>query len=509
MLKKIKNITYNVPQLAFLFTLAKIILLEWGRGTGKSTILGRRIIDCVTQMPRSTGVIAAQTYAQIKTRTLPSTIQGLEQHGIYKDIHFFVGKRPPKSWNWPEPYEPPLDYKNSIIFWNGTVINFISQDASGASGRGLNVDWVISDEAGLLDEKKFETDVLLTNRGNLKRIAHYPDGTWKYFEDCPLHHSIVLATSTPVTVAGRWILKYEDQALKHPEKVCFIRASALDNKHNLGIEYFLNAKRIMPDFLYRAEVLNIRIPRIDNGFYPKLSETKHTYQDYDLSYFQELALGKDPDCRGDSDLDGSRELIAGIDWGVSINCMVIGQGDSKQFKALNNIYVKSPQIVDDLIDEFVKYYKHHAKKVLHLWYDPTGNLKTATSRKTTAEQVRERLTKKGWRVQLMTQGVMNELHENKYNLWNNILKEEEGENYPKFSMNMRNCKELWISMSNAPAKIGLREAIKKDKSSERNKSVDQAHATHFSDAMDVIIVGMYKDRLFSNSSGSVAEPILM
>ena len=198
-MKKTKTLEYNLAQIFFIVSQHLIKILEWGRGTGKSTILGKHIIDCVVQLPRSSGVLVASTYQQILTRTLPSTIAGMEQHGVYKDLHYIVGKRPPKSWNWPEPYEPPLDYKRCIIFWNGTVINFVSQDSSSGSGRGLNTDWIVGDEAALLNEKKFQTDVVLTNRGNAKRVAHYPNDTWKYYEECPLHHSIVLASSTPVT----------------------------------------------------------------------------------------------------------------------------------------------------------------------------------------------------------------------------------------------------------------------------------------------------------------------
>ena len=40
--------------------------------------------------------------------------------------------------NKPEAYEPPSDDVQSIVFRNGTVLNFVSKDASVGSGRGLN-----------------------------------------------------------------------------------------------------------------------------------------------------------------------------------------------------------------------------------------------------------------------------------------------------------------------------------------------------------------------------------
>lgn len=497
------TIEYNIAQLAFVIKRVLITILEWGRGTGKSTILGRAIYDNVIQLPRSTGVMVAETYAQIKTRTLPSTIAGLEQHGLIKDLHYFVGKKPPASWGWPEPYEPPLDYKHCVIFWNGTVMLFLSQDGSAASGRGLNVDWIVGDEAARLDKQKFETDVLLTNRGNKKRKAVYPDGTWKFFEDCPLHHSIVLASSTPVTMSGMWLLDFEEQAILNPDKYVFIRASAEVNRHNLGDEYFETAKATMPKFLYDAEVQNIRIQRIENGFYPMLNENNHCYNDFNPIFYDELK-GDQPTCKGDNDIDMDRPLIAGIDWGGNINCMVVCQEHGHELRFLKNFYVKYPNIIDNLIeDEFVPYYKPHRKKVLYLWYDPSGNAKQANSRKTFAQQVSQLLTKKGWTVKLMTKWGYNEQHEVKYKLWINLLKEQDPK-LPAIRFNKSNCRELIVSMTNAPAKQGHNESIKKDKSSEKKKDFPQEKATHLSDAADVVVVGMLLHRLSQHSD--VPEP---
>lgn len=495
---KIKEIVYNLAQLMFLLATQPIKILEWGRGTGKSTILAKAIIDFVTQLPRSTGVMVAETYAQIKTRTLPSTISGLEQHGLIKDLHYFVGKRPPASWGWPEPYEPPLDYSQAIIFWNGTVMLFQSQDGGAVSGRGLNVDWIIGDESARLSEEKFYTDTLLTNRGGLYKKAEYPDDTWVYYKDVSIHHGVVLASSTPVTVAGRWFLKFEQQAIMEPHKVVFIRASAEVNRHNLGDDYFELAEATMPGFLYDAEVRNIRITQIEDGFYPLLNEQKHTYINFNNDYFHTLKLDDATDCRGDADLIKDKPLIAGIDWGANINCMVVSQHIGNELRFLKNLYVKFPKIINDLIAEFVRYYQHHQNKVLFLWYDATGNNRQANASLTYAQEVKQQLEQHGWRVQLMTESRKNESHLTKYQLWNKILGETSS--LPIVRFNRYNCQELWISMTNAPASQGHNEAIRKNKASERNKNLQQEHATHFSDAADVIIVGMFASNLQNSSS---------
>jgi hypothetical protein len=486
-----KILDYNFAQVLFLYAQQKYRFLEWGRGTGKSTILGKYIIDCVTQLPRSSGVLVGETYQSIKTRTLPSTIAGMEQHGIYKNQHFHVGERPPAHLGWIEPYEPPLDYRNCIIFWNGTVLHFLSQDAGAGSGRGMNVDWVVGDEAARLDETKFMNDVVLTNRGNKFRKAEYPDGTWRHFKDCPLHHSVVLASTTPVTTSGQWVLKYEKLAEQEPDKYVFIRASAFLNKHNLGKDYFLNAKRIMPAFMYDAEVRNIRMKKIEDGFYPRFDEKRHTYNSFDSDYYLNLELGSNPNCLGDKDLQLNEPLHVSLDWGARINCLSVAQTHPGELRFVKSMFVKSPSILQDLInDHFIPYYKPMLNRVIYLWYDATGNYEQANSRLTYAQEVKQLLHKAGFNVELMTRGISNESHEDKYLLWSKLL-EEQDERLPKVRFNKSNCFDLVVSISNAPAKRGLKVAIQKNKGSEKNQSIAQEHATHLSDTADIIVSGLY------------------
>lgn len=151
-------------------------------------------------------------------------------------------------------------------------------------------------------------------------------------------------------------------------------------------------------------------------------------------------------------------------------------------------------IIDDLIDQFCTYYHSHENKHIFFYYDPSGNNSQANSTLTYAEQVCSLLVKKGWTVQQMTYWHKQEQHDIKHMLWNNIMNDY-NQDYPNVRFNSNNCRELLISMQNAPAIQGNKSAIRKDKKSEKKKGFDQAHATHFSDAADVIIVGMFQNKL--------------
>jgi hypothetical protein len=482
--EQILRIKYNLPQLCVYLSTAKVIILEWGRGTGKSFILAKRMIDCVHQLPRSTGFLYGESYQQIKTRTLPSTIKGLEEHGYKLGQHFFVGTPPPKDWHWPLPYEKILDYKNVMIWYTGAVVKFISQDGNASSGRGGNGDWLLGDEALLFNGEKFMTDASATIRGGLTNIAYYPDGTWKYFKDCHLHHSIMLASSTPLSVEGQWFLKYEEAARKLDSTTLFLRASSIDNIENLGADWIEKQREVMTDFLFDAEILNIRVSTVKDGFYPKLMAKLHEYSIY--------RDGDLKDCSLDTDLASGQPLICGVDWGANINCLVASQRQGNELKVLKNLFVKSPKILDDLAQEFIDYYEPHKAtcNVVKIWYDPSGNVSTANSRLTYAKQFETILRTNGWNVELMTRGTQNHSHEDKYNLCN-ILFSETDTRYPHIRFNKHNCKELLISMKNAPAKRGTVSSIQKVKASEKNRSMLQEHATHFSDTFDLIAVGMF------------------
>lgn len=500
-------IKYNPAQLAFIALRKKHTTLEWSRGTGKSTVLSKQLSDCVHQMPRSTGVIVGNTFAQIKTRTLPSTIKGLEDLGYYKGIHYFVGEKPPKSWKWPEAYQPPLDYKNTMVWYNGTVVTFVSQDHSSSSGRGLNVDWVIGDEAALLDKPLLDTDVLATNRGNEYQVAFYPDGTKKYYKDCELHHSTLFVTSTPITIKGKWIFKNEELAMSNPKEYLFLRANSFVNAYNLGKGWFRDMKKRMSKFLYDAEILNKRIAQIEDGFYPLLREATHTYSSYNNDYFEDYNESSTLSCLGDGDIDLDEPLILGIDWGARINCMVVAQHIGGEIRFIKNFFVKYPKILDHLItEEFNPYYAPHRNKKVYIYYDATGNNHVANSKLTYAEQVQELLTGLGWDVSLMTTERTNTPHETKYHLWNKILAQSD-KKYPLFRLNIHNCKETFLSMSLAPAKQGRNDSIRKDKSSERKKNLDQEYATHFSDTGDLIIVGLFLDIMID--SGTPNLPVII
>lgn len=494
-------IRLNVPQMVASYVPHKFRFLEWGRGTGKTTTLARMVYECVAKMPRSTGLFIMPTYQFGLTRIIPSLVKGLEMYGLYQGLHYFVGERPPRRWrkSWGRAYEPPKDYKRYITFWNGTGMHLISHDVPG-DGRGLNSDWIIGDEAALLDPSKLQENTDPTRRGTNQHV----------FGDCPLLGLRLYVSSTPITPQGRWMLKYEEMARQHPDKVVYHRATCKYNLHNLRPGYLEDAQaEAYKLWVFEAEYLGVRPRFTMDSFYPLFDSDIHCYRERTIDGDLFHLPGVTADCRGDLDLTRGVPLILGVDWGAAINCLTVSQHlpSINEYRTLKDMYVlgDDQKIQDDLFKKFHDYYQYHqaSSQTIELWYDNTGNLRTGNTRQTRAQQAKDQLEKLGWRVNLRTLGLVNPRHEDKYNLWTQIHR---GDNrrLPRYRCNYYQTTNLQASMANAQAKPGRNGEVKKDKSIERSKKIDRQHATDLSDANDAPVYGMFGHLLYS--SGAVLPP---
>lgn len=537
---EIRNLSLNKPQLRLSIQNAHEATSVWSRGTGKSVDLSWVLHQAAQQMPRCAGTITGRTYKQILTRTLPSTVSGLEKLGYIKDYHYFIGRKPPKAWKWPTPYEAPISYEHFMPFYTGAGFHLVSQDKGGGSSRGLNTDIQLTDETLLIDKEKYDKEVIATNRGNVR-----------YFGNVPFHHGIFHFTSMPYGGESKWITDkgnyYEDdktdrRALKRklvalmlkfvddkdidhrvhiwnqitavkkkiryykgPNNSFYSEADIFDNIQNIGIEYIEQQRRELTDFIFLVEILNYFPDSVEFGFYPALSEQVHGHYDtFRNDYLTSLEYGSDKlkanDCRMDSDCLPTLPLRLAVDWGGKINSMNVCQHyrSTNTLRFLKDFYVKHPKILDDLAREFVSYYQYHPTKRALFAYDHTGNKKEANSQLTYAQQFAAVLKKHKWNVSFITKGAA-PTHQEKYLMWDMALKNQD-KRIPSIEFNLNNCYATFNSMQKAPAKEG-RNGIEKDKRSERDKSgVPQEEATHLSDAADIQLGSIASELLRANPS---------
>lgn len=498
--KSQKIVELNVPQMAASLATQKTVILEFGRGTGKTTIRGDRWGRIAEDMPRSTGLFIGRSYQEILTRILPSLVKGLEMFGFYQNLHYFIGKQPPRSWrnSWGTAYEPPSKFDRYITFWNGMGIHLISQEIKG-NGRGLNSDWIDGDEAALLNGETLTEVTDPTLRGT--KVAAFRNS--RYFG------SKFYTSTTPLTPEGKWFIDMQEKSRLSPKDIAFISATCKWNLHNLMEGYMEQAKlNALYEWLYLAEYENVRPNFTKDSFYTLLNPHRHFYQvDASEHYY---TLNQKVDCTGDSDLSPHLPLIVGVDWGAAINCLVVCQHSAmaNEFRALKDFFVlgSEQKTQDNLFADFIDYYSSFPNKEILLFYDNTGNNQTGITKLTRAELAQQQLQKAGWKVRLMTRGGTNERHAKKHLLWERILTEDSFL-LPRFRLNKTNCPTLSISMLHAKAKINLRDgSIAKDKSSERSTKVKRQFATDLSDAIDSPISAMF-DHLIDNQGGILPSTI--
>ena len=103
-----KDIRYNTAQMVArligkAFPKVKHLDLEWGRGTGKTTVFAAFARDIARDLPRGVFQWEVPTYQKFLTEIIPAFIHSMEMQGMHKDLHYFIGRRPPAAWKWPEP----------------------------------------------------------------------------------------------------------------------------------------------------------------------------------------------------------------------------------------------------------------------------------------------------------------------------------------------------------------------------------------------------------------------
>lgn len=511
-----------------------------GRALGKTNgILAPRAYECVHTMPRSCGMLLGSNYRKMLTDLLPPFINGLHMLGLKRDRDFVVGYSDiPAKQKWPEPYLAPEKSMRRffIHFKNGSGIRLVSQDRK-VTANGTEVDYIMGDEAKHLNYDRYQKEILPTNRGREKLWGHLP-----------LHHSILFCTDKLFDrKGGSWIMQMrtlhdpvlieqilklqvaiydvEEQyngkelpaavdkqltawrkALAEAQKVAvaFVEADTLDNIHALGWNYITQMRRNLTPQMFDVAILNRDNVQVEGSFYPNLDYHYHgyaanNYTHIDTIYLDEAALGN-PDMRFDMDVNPNAPMEIAVDWGGSINSLIVCQSTDTQFRAINSFYTTPPDTYKDLAVKFTRYYAGHKRKTIDMYYDPSGNNRRADSNETYAEEFSRLLREQGWSVQLMNIGDTNPHYHSKHLLWQIILKEED-KRFPQFRMNQNNCENVFTSMRDALIRTG-KTGFEKDKSSERRDSgILPQHATHFSDALDLIVWFKYGRKLHGNSLG--------
>lgn len=506
------------------------------RRFGKSFgIIAPRIIRNVQMMPGSTGCYVASTFKQAHTRTLPAALSGLAEFGYKRDIHYVVGKRPPKNLGFARPIIEPNNFDDIISFYNGSIIMVVSQDVK-MSSNSATFDYVIGDEAKGLDFDKLKDETFPANGGSRR-----------YFSDCPWHHGMLFVSDMPVAKSGRWLLHYREKADEDvinaiiglmlerqrlfalPDNqykknsiaevdilISGLRRVALyyrewsifENVDVVGLSYIKQMKRDLPPLVFQTSILCRRMERLRDGFYPNFRESVHTYIANNntplLDKQYQFSPEEDYGCLLDADLDLKAPISIAFDYNANINWLVAGQRDGLKLKVLKSFYVKYERKLRELVDDFCHYYTNHQRKEVVYYYDNTalGSNYAVSKNDDFASVVCQQFIRNKWKVTRTHIGNPMKHHE-KYLIINDAFN---GIKHLMPVFNKENNEALLVSISLAEVAITSRGFVKYKGGEKLAESEEDLleHRTDGSDAFDTLLLGnsLFPYKNFGTGIGS-------
>lgn len=493
-----------------------------GRRFGKTHGVGAPwLVRNVQYMPRSSGGLVCSTFQQALTRTLPGTIAAFESMGYKRNVHFYVGQKPPTVANFPKPVREPLSYDRVISWYTGAVQYLISQDIPGSS-NSLTLQYVYGDEAKLLNFDKLKDETFPANGG-------FP-GEWR---DSPWLNSMLFMTDMPSSKKGSWILNYKDHATEEvisAIKVClgeiarlsvlaptsytdkqlrfycsslaelrrnavyYREFSSIENVALLGEKYIRQMKRDLPPLVFLTSILCIRPGRMKDGFYPGLSDA-HCYTSFNNGHLENYELGKrveSLDCRQDGDLQSGKPICIAFDYNANINWIVAGQVKNLKLLTLRSFFVKYNRKLRELVDDFCEYYRFHDTKEVVYYYDTTALASNyALNDDDFMSAITSQFQQNGWRVNHQYVGNAPPHHE-KYLMIDQGFKCQGDYLYPMF--NEHGNEALLLAMRQAGVHVG-RNGWQKDKSGEKYAESEEdklEYRTDGTDAWDTLYYGVNK-----------------
>lgn len=469
---------------------------QFARGTGKTFLEMDLLGHSAKELPGACLALGGRTYTQVQSIILQQMAFVFKQHGLTefdakynKRGNYVVFTKPPAHWR--KPHFPTRDYSRAVSFANGAYIQLVSADRPDTL-RGGNWDQRHLDESGSCSE-----DFIATTDPNTRANKYKYTNRNHPNLNHPLHWARFDYTSQPRTPKGQWIYKTQENAIKDPAGYYFLQGSAQDNLKFLPGSYIEDMKAKMNDLDFRIEILNERITRLSNAFYPALDASVHTYVDNKYKYDEESGIYKEADNR----INSFKELIVGFDFNSYFTSLLVAQEGDKAFRFVDCMYVKQSNkpLVEQLIDDFIAAYQHHLKKTIRLRGDQSGKRKGENAYESSYDIIKRKLKAAGWIVVDEVQSSYPSYHD-RYIILNSLLNND-NPRLPKIEIHELRCKSLLLALQLTPADGAT---FEKDKSSERSLIIPQEKATHLTDIFDYILCYSFaKYVITSGSRGSL------
>lgn len=556
---ELEEIYYNAMQLNAEIVDANILIVEGGRGVGKTEgVLGPRTMRVAADIPRETSVLAHKTYVALLSNIVPNLIayynspRGKDEKPLLREgIDFVIGEKDlPKHFQ--KPRFPVQHPEHTIFYANGHNIRLVATDQPDAIA-GANIVHAFVEEMKHNKGEKLKTRIFPAMRvgrltqgqgiNNMQKSPYYQgvtgisdsarislgEDSWFYEYEQQMNQDMIdeiVTVSLHIHEALYNIEQGKDVAAmrKRVSKwtpilremraaaVYYQRVSTFINKEVLGTKYFATQKKILTLDEFLTSICTVREKRVSNMFFPNFRENVHVFDDgykYEIimkfnlkdsfSITSEYLKYYDPDAK----------LELGFDPG-SFASFVVGQEKKKQneYRILKEFYVYAPEDLPDLARKFNAFFTNRRNRHIDLYYDRAGNQKKNKQKLqlTAAKELKAELERYGWSVRLMNERQRTIYHWEHYKLNSRLMAEAE-RNLPRIRIDGNECPNLVSAIQLSPRKETNGD-IELDKSSEVKIPIDlQAGlSTQIPSGFMYLIFGKYERYLPAGAGGVPALP---
>lgn len=483
------------------------------RGTFKTSRgIALYILEKVAEMPGSTGVGVGLSYEHLSKNTLPPLKLAFIELGWKENEDFVIGKRPPDHFKTPVLGVVNNNYKNTISFKNGSVIQLISLKVM-ASANGISAQWGFFDEVKFMKQKQLQDEIFPIFRGlehlygkchgylskffATDKLADPAQIKWllkKRKLNNPLKIKVIITLQQQLDelqarMAAAGInasLKLKKQIEDIDAKLFKLRAtmvhvveiSAYDVLPIMGERWFKTLTRNITGHEFKVAVENKDPDKPEVSFYPDFKDTYHVHN-------------------RKNDYDTRKPLIIAIDYQHEVTPITIAQivklDDVACLNYCDEVYtlatpIDKPHVngngskgeLQEALDLFCKRYAHHSKRIIYYVYDATAKGKRVNADRY-YDTVKRVLKKGGWSVVPIDTG-RQPGHYQKFIDTKDWMQEIDPRQLV-IRINKR-CEKTIVSINGAGATT-VNEETKKDKSAEKVEGIDQSETTHFSDTFDM------------------------
>jgi hypothetical protein len=507
-----KIVRLTKSQAALKLINANVSYVLWPRAAGKTNAIGDRVEHLSETMPRSQILLFSDTFKRLEERIVPNILGYFQNEiGLIENEDFVVFKKPPEHFD--KPITPLKVYDHVITFSSGLSLCLASQAVPG-SANAYNAQAMIVDEAKYCKEVIINTEALPALRGAFDYFGHLPEyrSHWYFSDKYGENISWMLAKkrlSDPKKIKAVITLSLEclrltelikstnstathykylhqlqplEQLLQKArrELVFYSDAPPYENLANLGEKYFRDLKRDLSAYEYSISVENKDPFKAEHSFYPALHPEQHYHTI-------------------EKDIDHATPLIIALDYNWRITPMVVAQFSKlpdAAYTTLNvvaAIHTLHPNGGIELtVKSFTEYFKLHSNKHVYFVYDHTAVGKRPDGN-SFAQIVCKALQQSGWSFTELYMGQAPH-HDIKFEQFKKLFSNAAD---MAIRINQLTCTPLIQSIEAAATVMGMGKT-KKDKSQEKNLSLDPTVQTDYSDALDQLIWAVLQMKLIQH-----------